>query len=150
MVGFHPEINLQQTQTDAMDSTSRKLTRTTSNRNRDSSVRQPVRAHDLRPGNIVWLPRQSEIENSHTIRKFEHTSHKVQRAEIDQPLSESAYNHPVVVLEIKNFSSSHSNGDDDYVIVSLVRNFRQPSISSMICFFEKEPKKAKALTSPQL
>lgn len=123
MVGFNPEINLQQTQTDEMDSTSRKLTRTTSNRNKDSSIRQPVRAHDLRPGNIVWLPRQSEIENSHMIRQFEHSSHNVQRAEIDQALPESAYNHPVVALEIKNFPSSHSNGDDDYVIVSLVRYF---------------------------
>ncbi len=97
---------------------SRKLTRKTGYRNRDSSARQPIRAHTLKPGDIVWLP-PSAIEKGQMIRRFEH-NYNVQGARIDQVLLSEVYNHPVVVLEIMNLPSRDSNGDD-YIIVAMVR-----------------------------
>lgn len=105
-------------QTDAIDSMSPKLTRKHSSRNRDSSGRQPIRAQDLQPGNIVWLP-LSAMEKSQLIRRFEY-NHKVPSTDNDQVLPSEAYNHPVVVSDIMNLSSRHSNGED-YVIVAKVR-----------------------------
>lgn len=64
------------------------------------------------------------------IRQFEHHSNRVESAEIGKALREEAYNHPVVVLEVMNFPSRHSNSDD-YVVVSMVR---LPATTSMICF----------------
>lgn len=114
--GVQPRNHLQQT--DAIDSMSRKLKRKPSSRNRDSSARQPIRAQDLQPGNIVWLP-LSAMEKSQLIRRFEY-NHKVPSADNDQVLPPEAYNHPMVVLGIMNLPSRHSNRDD-YAIVANVR-----------------------------
>lgn len=94
---------------------SRKLTRNTSNRKSHSSARQDIRAHDLQPGCIAWLP-TSAIDKSQMIRRFEY-NHNVQSTDIDQVLPSEAYNHPVVILEIMNLPSR----GDDYVIVAMVR-----------------------------
>lgn len=97
---------------------SRKLTRKTSNRNRDGSARQPIRAHALQPGDIVWLP-PSAIEKGQMIRRFEY-NHNVQSADTGQLLPPEAYDHPVVVVEIMNQPRRDSNRDD-YIIVAMVR-----------------------------
>lgn len=102
----------------AVDSISRKHKGKTRDRNGDSFVRQPIRAHDLQPGYIVWL-RASAIERGQMIRQFEY-NHNVQSAGIDQALPLEALNHPAVVLEIMNLPSRESN-HDELVIVAMVR-----------------------------
>lgn len=163
-MGFTAQKSSSTDQTDAMDPMSPKLKRKSSNRNRDnrnrdsSAARQPVKAHELRPGNIVWLP-QSAIEKSHKILQFEHrrnvqstdidqalreeakNRHNVQSTKIDQGLREAAYNHPVVVLQIINPHSRYSDGDDDYVVVSMVSN-TSGNPHDMICLFERNQKKS--------
>lgn len=96
---------------------SRNLTRKPSGR-KDSSARQPIGSRNVQPGNIVWLP-LSAMEKSHLIRRSEY-NHKVPSVVNDQVLPPEAYNHPVVVLDIMNLPSRHSN-QDDYVIVANVR-----------------------------
>lgn len=123
-----------------------------SNCNNDSSGRQPVRSGELRPGNIVWLP-ESAMQKSQMIRAFDH-SHEVQSRNIDEVLPKEAYNHPVVVLEIMHLPPSrHSDGDDDYVIVSKVRTFsRNPdSIDDLPCWEgTKKANKLDWLPTPKL
>lgn len=105
-------------QTDAVDSMSRKHKGNIRDRNGGSFVRQPIRAHNLQPGYIVWLP-ASAIERGQMIRQFEY-NHNVQSAGIDQALPLEALNHPAVVLEIMNLPSRESN-HDELVIVAMVR-----------------------------
>ena len=87
-------------------------------RSGDSFLRQPIRAHDLQPGYIVWLPAFA-IKRGQVIRRLEY-NHNVQSADIDQALPLEALNHPAVVLEIMNLPSRDSN-HDELVIVAMVR-----------------------------
>lgn len=88
-----------------------------SNHNGDKPVRHPIKAHDLKPGYIVWLP-TSTIERRKMIRQLEvHCAHS-------EALPLTAYNHPVVVLKISNLPSGNSNRDV-FAIVAKVRPLSQ-------------------------
>lgn len=80
---------------------------------KDNSVRRAIKAHDLQPGCIVWLP-ASAIERRKVIRQF-----KAPRTDNDQELPSKAYNHPVVVLKVMTVSRNLNR--DVFAIVAMVR-----------------------------
>lgn len=93
---------------------SQKYKRKVSNHDGDNSVRRAIKAHDLQPGCIVWLP-ASAIERRKVISQF-----KAPRTDNDQELPSKAYNHPVVVLKVMTVPSRNLNRDV-FASVAMVR-----------------------------
>lgn len=117
MEGFNPEKQ-SPSKDYAADSMSRKHRRGAPTRDRNNSARHAIRAHEIQPGYIVWLP-ASAIERGKIIRQFA-SKNKVQAADTDNVLPSEAYDHPVVVLEIVDLPRRDSN-HNIFVIAAMVR-----------------------------